>query len=365
MCAPCERDGVVSTQGSIRRDDSGRWFYVVDVAGADGKRRQLRKRGFSMKREAQEELAKVIEDMRTGAFVRPSKETVRGYLNAWIKGLPAAGRRATTIDGYRQLIEFNVLPVLGGIQLQALRATDLDTLYSNLLDRGLAMSTVRKLHMVLHKALRDAERKGLAPQNAARFANAPVASATKAPEMKFWTPPELRQFLDSHRTHHHFPLLRLAAMSGLRRGELCGLRWSDVDLDAGTISVRQAITVVRGKASVSDVKSKRSRRVLDIDAGTIAVLRALRKTQLEQRMLMGAGWAESGLVFTMPTGEGWHPDTISQAFDRLVSPGRKMTAEQRDALPPRIRLHDVHARRLRARHAGPAGAGCSGCRSPH
>ena len=136
-------------------------------------------------------------------------------------------------------------------------------------------------------------------------------------------------------------MLRLAALTGLRRAELCGLRWQDVDLDSARLVVRQAITTVDHEPTVGDVKSTRSRRVIDLDPVTVNVLRAQRKHQLEERLLGGAGWVDSGLVFSMPDGRGWHPDVITRAFARLV---------ERSGLP-RIRLHDLrhsHATHLLA-----------------
>jgi integrase len=185
------------------------------------------------------------------------------------------------------------------------------------------MKSVRNVHAVVGKALHDAERKGVTALNVARLASPPAASAAKAPEMRHWTP---AAHLPRHdRRHQHYPLIRLAAMSGMRRGELCGLRWVDVDLDGRTISVKRSITAVQSKVIAGAVKTKRSRRVIDIDPATVAVLRRWHTQQLKDRLFMGAGWAETGLVFTMPTGEGWHPDTVSQAFDRLVTPSKKAT----------------------------------------
>ncbi len=336
--------------GSVKRDDAG-WMFVVDVPGPSGSRKQVRRRGFATKKEAQEELTRLRGDVQRGTFVTRTKMTLGEYLRTWLDGLPAAGRRPSTVAGYRQVLEYNVIPVLGAIEIQAVKATHLDALYAQLLGRGLAMSTVRKIHVVVGKALADAVRKDITSRNVSRLATPPAASASKAPEMKYWTPAQLRTFLAGIEGHHHYPVIRTAAMTGLRRGELCGLRWVDVDLDAGTVSVRHTVISVCGKPVHGDVKTSRSRRVVDIDPTTVAVLRAWRRTQLEQRMLVGAGWTETGLVFTMPSGEGWHPNSISQAFDRLVSPVRKATREELDRRPPRVRFHDLrhtHATQLLA-----------------
>ena len=341
----------MSTQGSIKKDASGKWSFVVDVAGIDGNRKQLRRRGFRTKQLAQETLTALLGEIQHGTFVHPAKTRFDGYLRHWLDGLTAAGRRPSTIDSYRRNVERNVIPALGTIQLQSLTAVQLDGLYSSLLGRGLSMKSVRNVHAIVGKALHDAERKGITGRNVARCASPPAASAARAPEMRYWTPVQLRAFLHTIDGHQHYPLIRLAAMSGLRRGELCGLRWVDVDLDGRTVSVKRSITSVQGKVVVGDVKTKRSRRVIDLDPVTVTVLRRCHTQQLKDRLLMGAGWTETGLVFTMPTGEGWHPDTVSQAFDRLVTPTRKASKAELDARPPRIRFHDLrhsHATHLLA-----------------
>ncbi len=332
----------MSTQGSIKKDaTTGLWGFVVDVPTGDGKRKQVRRRGFALKSEASDALALVLVQMKSGTFVRPTKTLLGDYLRAWVDTLPGVGRRPSTVDSYRRNIERNVVPYIGGIELHALTPLDLDGLYAKLIARGLSMRTVRYVHTIVGKALSDAERKGVLGRNVARLASPPSSSSAKAPEMTVWTPAELRAFLEAHAGHHHLPMLRLASMTGMRRAELCGLRWTDVDLDAATVTVRQSITAVDGVAVVGDVKTKRSRRVIDIDATTVDVLRAWKAAQNRDRLKMGEGWANTGLVFTMGTGQGWHPDTISQAFDRLVAASDLQ----------RIRLHDLrhtHASHLLA-----------------
>ena len=202
--------------------------------------------------------------------------------------------------------------------------------------------TIRYVHMVLGKALSDAERKGLVQRNVARLATPPSPSSARSPEMKVWTPEQLRAFLEFSAASPHGPLLRVAAMTGLRRSELCGLRWMDVDFDRARLTVRQAITTVRHQPSLGDVKSTRSRRVVDLDPVTLRVLRSERARQRARRAASSdLSGCDSGLAFTMPDGSGWHPDVITRAFTRLV--------ERSDL--PRIRLHDLrhtHATHLLA-----------------
>ena len=160
----------MSTQGSIQKDASGAWFFIVDVPGPSGRRRQVRRRGFTTKKAAARALTELRSEVMHGTFVAPSRLSVADYLDVWLEALPASGRRPSTVAGYRHLVNHDVLPAIGGLELQALTALHLDRLYAGLLGRGLAMSTVRKVHAVVGKALSDAERKGFVNRNVARLA---------------------------------------------------------------------------------------------------------------------------------------------------------------------------------------------------
>jgi integrase len=334
----------VSRAGSITKEHNRTWKLVVDIAPAGAPRQQVRRRGFATRRAAQEALDEIKSAVRRGEWVAPDRIGFGDYLTRWLAGLPTAGKRDTTVDSYRRTLRYVMTRPIAHIPLQGLTALELDALYSELATEGrrngsgLSLRTVRYVHSIIGKALSDAERKGLVTRNVARRASPPRTSATRAPEMAVWTPDELRVFLDRTADHHHGALLRLGGMTGLRRSELCGLRWSDVDLDGLVLRVRRRITTVDHKPVEGDVKSARSRRTVDLDAETVRVLRTHRRVQLEQRMSIGRHYRDSDLVFAMPDGRGWNPDVITRAFDRLVK-----------ASPlPRIRLHD-----LRVRHEAP------------
>jgi integrase len=296
-----------------------------------GEQRQTKKGGYRKKGEAEAALVELAKAVNDGRHVPVGRRTFGEYLEGWLDSLAVAGRRETTIGSYRRKVDSYVRPALGHIKLRDLTAVDIDGLYSALTERGLSPRTVRFTHSIIHKALADAERKGVVAVNVASKASPPKSSACRAPETATWTPGELRSFLELTKDHHHGALIRLGAMTGLRRGELCGLRWSDMDLDGLSLSVRQTITTESNRPVLGDVKTGSSRRVVDLDETTVAVLRRHRSAQAEARLLVGPGWRDTGLVFTMPDGTGWHPDTITQAFERLVK-GSGL---------PRITLHGL------------------------
>ena len=151
-------------------------------------------------------------------------------------------------------------------------------------------------------------------------------------EMRTWTADELGRFLEGAREHRLAPLLTLLATTGLRCGEALGLRWSDVDLGAGRLAVRQTLLAVNNHLQFGEPKTQRSRRTVDLDAATVAVLKAHRKAQLEERAEAGLGRPRAdGLIFTDEQGDPLHPNMVSRTFGKLV----------REARLPIIRLHDL------------------------
>jgi len=141
--------------------------------------------------------------------------------------------------------------------------------------------------------------------------------ASPSDEIKAWDAEELQIFLRHIRPGRWYPLMRLSAMTGMRRGEVLGLRWDDIDFDRDSLAVRQAIVAAGYDTYVETPKSHRSRTV-DLDPITVRALRTRRKEQLEERLAGDSGYLASDLVFTNPDGSLVHPDTFTQAFDRKV-----------------------------------------------
>lgn len=142
---------------------------------------------------------------------------------------------------------------------------------------------------------------------------------------------QLRHFFEATFEDRLFPLWRLTAMTGMRRGEVLGLRWEDVDFRALTVTVNRQRSRGEGGVVVSPPKTDRGRRSIDIDRETVSVLKEWRRVQLEERMAFEGGWLETGLIFTKKNGAAFDPDVASQRFDRMA----------KDAELPRIRFHDL------------------------
>jgi integrase len=322
-------------RGSIRKRGSTWTYYLFIRDPLTGGRRQRSKGGFRTKRECQAALTEALAAIRTGAFVEPSRRTVGSFLaEEWLPAVRRTNLRPSTWANYRIHIEAHVLPDLGGIELQQLSPIQLNALYQQLLTvggrdgAGLAEKTVRNVHAILHRALKDAGRWGYLARNPAAAADPPTP---KRLEPQVWEPAQLRTFLSHVRNDRLYAAWLLVATTGLRRGEILGLRWVDVDLKAGRLAVRQTLVVVDYHVQVSEPKTPRSRRALALDPATVEALRAHRTQQDGERALIGAGYHHSGLVFTAPDGSPIHPQRFSSWFEQHT----------RAAGLPRIRLHDV------------------------
>ena len=262
------------------------------------------------------------------AGVTTDRLTVGAYLTEWLE-LQRARVEPSTASSYAGVVANHLVPSLGTTTLEELRVTQIEALYARLLvdpgprGRPLSLRTVRYVHAVLHKALADAVRTELLARNVADRATVPKRDhgRPQAPrELRCWTAEQLRAFLDQTAGSPYGLLWRVAAATGLRRGELLGLRWDDLDLDGRTLTVRRALTFVDGEPRFKRPKTSRT-RTLRLDTTTLGFL-ALHRVAAEGDAC--------GLVFNHE-GEPIDPMTVTLAFRQAVA---------RSGLP-RIRLHDL------------------------
>jgi integrase len=308
-------------RGHVHRRGSG-WGYVADV-GTDpvtGGRRQRTKSGFKTKRKAEEAVRAVLAEVRTGAYVPSSTETVGEYLAAWLERAEPNLRR-TTWDGQRKSVGY-LTSQPGSVPLQHLQPIQLEACYAELAKsggirgKGLSPKTIGNAHAVMRRALGDAERLGLIPRNAARLARPPKVENV---EMPTWTSDELGVFLESVREDRLYAAFVVLATTGMRRGDLLGLRWADLDLNAGHLSVKQTITASNYQIIVGPTKTARSRRRIELDPVTVECLRQHRRDQAAERLTRGAEWQDHDLVSCDTAGEPLHPDRFTRYFCRQVS----------------------------------------------
>lgn len=325
--------------GTIEQQKNG-WRYRVEV-GIDpgtGKRKWATKGRFKTRRDAQKALNELLVEADQGIDVQRSNTLLGDYLDEWIEGVEG-DLRPTTVNGYRRAV-IRLKGKLAFVKLQELTPLGVEKAYRSMLKEGLAPKTIRNTHMVLRRALADAERLGLIVRNAAASARPP---SPVHHEQETWTAEELNTFFSTAFDHRLFASFVLGATTGMRRGEVLGLFWRDLDLETGRLAVVHTITTVNGKAIESTTKTKKSRRRVSLDSVTLDVLRAHRERQELERKDVGSAWHDTGLVFTREDGTALHPDGYSHMFTGLV----------RKAGVTPIRLHDLrHTHATLALEAG-------------
>lgn len=223
------------------------WTCVFDEQPDEhGRRRQRSRGGFATRKEAQRFLTDTLARLDRGTYSAPSKLSVAEFLDSeWLPAIEATVR-PLTVEKYRQAVRLYLKPQIGSQRLQGLSPAHLNAMYGELERAGLSVSTRRQAHVVIGRALRDAERWGRVPRNVARMADPPSPGTSRATS---WTAGELRRFLDQVQGGRLFALWRLAATTGMRRGELAGLTWRALDLDGARLSVEQQLVPTRGGAS--------------------------------------------------------------------------------------------------------------------
>ncbi len=312
-----------------------RWYAVI-YEGLDpvtGKERRTWHPAGTSRTDAERLAARLAREIN-GRNDEGRSLTFGAYLTArWLPGkkLELAD---STWDGYRRKIDRHILPTLGKIPIRRLQPRHLEALYDAKLHptgdtRPLAPKTVLELHLIVRGALNDAVRRGIVTRNVALVAHAPKLRSIPKVEQQAWTAPELQAFLRQAAGHRLFAALWLAATTGLRRSELLGLKWDDIDLDAATLSINRGLVSVGYELHESRGKTANSRRTVDLDATTVEILGALKAWQQAERN--AAGIEPTRWVFADVEGNPIHPHSISQAFERIVA----------HAGVPKIRLHDL------------------------
>jgi integrase len=299
-------------------------------------RRQEFHTGYESKKEAEQELAKVLAALATGVHIEPSKMLLCDFLrNEWLLAIRPT-IRPTTFSSYETHVERHIIPRIGSLQLQQVTGAQINLLYARLLSesdrhgRLLSPAMVRRVHATLHRALRDAVRWNKLLRNPVDSADPPRAVGFDR-EMKVWTAPVLKAFLTSEQDSQLYPLWLTLATTGMRRGEVLGLSWEDIDLEVGRLSVTKTLIMNGYATMLSTPKTKKGRRLIVLDPATTSALRKLRATQIKVHLQRGLPWQESQPVFVTEVGQTYHPERISKLFAQ---------AAKRAGLP-RIRLHDL------------------------
>ena len=364
-------------KGSVRRRGS-KWDYRFRGPEKDpstGDYFWIAKGGFDTKQEAWQACREAMREADRGRVVKPSTRTVAHFFAEWFTAIEPS-IDATTWQNWKDYAAAYVIPWIGEERLQRLDGPQLLKLYRSLLadgrvkcdqngqmydywsdrvakgqsptardvseackttihaaraavrryksgiipkqmTRGLAPKTVRNVHVLIHRALVDAV--------AWKYINENPASNVKPPKLsrrrrEVWTPEQIQTFLTSVQNDRFAPLFLLELTTGIRRGQVCGLKWTAVDLDASEITVHDNRVVVGGHArDKAGGKTKNADQTISIDRATVAALKSWREVQNRERDFFGTAYHPGDYVFTFEDGRPPHPDTIRQRFDRLAA----------------------------------------------
>ncbi len=331
-------------RGHIRRHGDG--YAVVVYLGVDpatGKKR-YKWETFRTKKEAEARLAQMLAEIERGTFIEPAKLTVGEYLARWLRDRAAVAVRPTTLEGYEAVVKCHLVPALGAVPLPKLTALHVQQLYKQMLDKGLSGRTIRLTHAVLRQALAQAVKWGLLGRNVCDGVELPRQEHR---EMRVLTPEEAGRFLEAARGERLEALWVLALTTGMRKGELLGLRWQDVDLGRGTVQVTQALVKVRGRAVFQEPKTARARRMIELTPLAVEALRRHRARQAQERLAAGPAWQDHGLLFCQKDGTPLDPMNVyNWDFKRVLA----------KAGLSGVRLHDLrhtHATLLLEEEANP------------
>lgn len=314
-------------EGSIYQRKDGRWVAALGVKDGAGRTRKVY-RYASTRTKARVALRDLERRVEEGVQLTAGAPTLGAYLTKWL-GTVKATVRVSTHQGYSSILQVRVIPRIGKVKLTKVTPLHLQELYAELLDAGLTARSVGHTHRVLHRAFSQAVRWGLIGRNPCDGADPPRARPS---EMRVLTREQAAAFLDATRDHRYHALYVLALSTGMRQGELLGLSWDAVDLDAGKLVVQRALQRQRVAGLVFvEPKTKRSRRTVLLSQRAIAALREQRARQLEARLKAGSEWRDQGLVFSNPTGGPLDPSEVTRVFQRLLA----------EKELPVIRFHDL------------------------
>jgi integrase len=302
-------------RGSIRKRGRNSWELKFDVASSDGKRKTRYATVPGTRQDAQRELTRLLGAADAGTLPDPNSATVAEYIEAWLRGAPKGS--AKTMERYGELAANQIKPHLGAHKLQRLKPEHIQEWHGTLIEAGLSPRTVKHAHKLLHRVLADAVKAGAVSRNVASVFQPP---AVEQEEIEILSPEQIANVLAKLEGHTLFPIVSLALASGLRRGELLGLQWGDIDLDAATLRVERSVEETGAGLRLKSPKTKRGRRNVKLPAEAVAMLRAHKLQQMEIRFALGMGKPDAAtLVFSDVEGELLKPHTVSRSWRRAVA----------------------------------------------
>lgn len=306
--------------GSIQERSPGRWRVTLELGRDPHTGKRLRRR-FTVQGNRSDALKakrEALSKRDDGTLLRSEKITLAEWLSSWLECHYTEGHiSAKSHDRYRTIIQRHLIPALGRLKLQDLRPDHIADMKARWLSgkrstslQPLSGASVHKHLVVLRRALTEAVRTRIITRNPADVVTAP--SVKSKVERRALTEEEIKQLVEAARGGRWDMPIRFTIATGVRQGELLGLKWEDVDLDGGTVAINRILSYVSGELIFAPPKTDRSRRIIELSAATVHGLRQHRSEQASRRLMLGPAWKEHGLVFPSNIGTPW----LSRAFYR-------------------------------------------------
>jgi len=306
-------------EGSLYQRSNGLWAGRLTYDDLEtGDRKRIAVYGKTQ-REVRAKMKAARERLDAGAPPKDSTRTVGDWVEHWRETtLKASSRKGSTKGNYADMARGHIEPPpFGAITLAKLKPTDIEKLIIQLRDDDkLSDSTIRNVFAVLSLALNGAVRDGLLARNPAAQVKRP---GVKRKEARHLDAKEVAAVLKAAESSRYHSALVLAAVTGMRRGELCALKWDAVDLDGGSLNVVATVARIGGQLTFSEPKSERSRRTIPLAPATVALLKKHRKTQLEDRMRAANLWTDNDLVFPTEFGTPLDPRNLLRVVERAAA----------------------------------------------
>ncbi len=292
--------------GTIRQRSDGRWHGKVMI---DGKRHDVYGKTDD---EADRKIRRLVANAERGIMPTTGQWTVGKYLEHWLENVIKPNRRVATYRDYRNTVHNHTMPSFGRVKLAKLQPSHLETLYAEMRGKGLAPKTIKNVHGTVHAALGHALRQGLVARNVAELVDPPK---TKRQEIHVFTREQAKVLRDALAGSRWEAIVTLAVATGMRQGELLGLQWRDIDLEAGRVYVSRQLD---REKTLSETKTDKGRRVIDLPAFAVEILRAHRARQLEHRLLAGPEWEDHNLVFSTYKGRPLGHRNVIREYAKLL-----------------------------------------------
>jgi integrase len=314
-------------EGSIHRRKDGGWCAQYIVYTAEGRKR---KTIYGKTRaEVGGKLAKALSDSQDGLVFDDEGLTLGKYLDKWLEGSLRGAVRQSTFDRYEIAVRVHIKPVLGRLKLTKLAPTHLAGFYQDKLAAGFAPASVNKLHVALHKALAQAVKWRMIPRNVAEVVKGPRPAPE---EIRPLNREQTKTLVEAAKGERFEALYKLAVTTGLRQGELLGLKWEEADLEEGVVRVRRTLARHKGRLVLGEPKTKRSRRTVQLTEAAVEALEEHFGRQMVQWDCLGDLYEDQGLVFATQRGTLVNPTNLrKRSFEPLLE----------KAGLPAIRFHDL------------------------